>query len=218
MHVSLIFLPRMSLLSVPTQVAPPSPTDWAIIRRYSHRIKELRFFPVDRVSVSFLQAISLQPFLLCPNLRLLFWYSSTEVVPISLSITLLRCLLGPSLVSLDICALGMKDAAFQPLLTNLLLPNVKSLAIAGQRAPSGSLSLPSTLCDRLERLYLLYPIDDAALRHVTMSPKLKNLSLALNLDQSRLYQVRLPSNSIPFYNVGKLSLELLDLQFVTSLL
>ena len=210
------------LCSVYLQVPPPSPADWAVVQRYSHRVKELKFFPLDKVSSCFLRAISSQPFLLFPNLKVLFWRSTTQLdCPTSLPITFLQCLLGPSLVSLNIFAREIDNAAFQPLLTNLLRSGVKSLSIAitaSQQASIGSLSFPFPLSDYLECLLLHSSVDDVALRHIIMSPTLKELRLVLNPDQSRLHQVRLPSDITPFYNVKKMFLEVWDLQFVTSLM
>ena len=95
---------------------------------------------------------------------------------------------------------------------------ISIIELAGQQVSLGFLSLPYSLCDRLECLNLPVRIDDVSLRHIIVSPKLKDLSLPLSLDQSRLHQVHLPSDITPLYNMRVLSFKLWDLQLITSLL
>ena len=55
------------------QKMPPSPSEWVIVRRYSHRIKELRISPLDQPFHDFLQSIDVSAESFLPNLRSVHW-------------------------------------------------------------------------------------------------------------------------------------------------
>ena len=206
-------------------VQAPSPSEWAVIRRYSHRIKELRISPLDRPSYDFLQSIDVSPQSFLPNLRSLHWRPGLHYSHSSLCNVLLCHLLRPSLESLDINPSNVDDGTFQLFLANypLLCPNLKFLTIiiiTEKTLPQtivASLSQAITLHNHLEHLRLLAPINDVAFTHIAMSPRLKSLRL-LQLDTLHLYRVCLPSDVIPFRNLEILDLDVWDLPFVTTLL
>ncbi|KAH0835837.1 hypothetical protein J3R83DRAFT_9706 [Lanmaoa asiatica] len=207
--------------------APPSPSEWVTIRRYSHRIKELTIGPLGRFSLFFLRSTSLHPSLLVPNLRVLRWRLgiSTKTRPF-LSTIITQQLLSPSLISLNVTLSSVDDAILQSFLANYPFPcsNLKSVVIRvtgreqTSRTAIGTLSRAIPHHEHLECLDVSVPIDDVALTHVTVSQKLKKLALVLDPDKSNLHQVCIPSDIIPFRNVEELSLEVWDLCFVTTLL
>ena len=205
---------------------PPSPSEWVIIRRYSHRIKELRISPLDQPSYDFLRSVDVFPGSFLPNLRSLYWRPGRRYSHSSLCDVLLRHLLRPSLDYLYIALSNVDNAAFQLFLANypLLCPNLKfvTMIIFAQQTLSqttvASLSQAVMLHNHLEHLRLLAPINDVAFTHIAMSPRLKSLRLILQPDMSHLHRVCLPSDIIPFCNLEVLNLDVWDLPFVTTLL
>ena len=208
-------------------VQAPSPSEWAVIRRYSHRIKELRISPLDQPSYVLLQSIGVSSQSFFPNLRSLYWCPASALYPhSSLCNILLRHLLSPLLESLTISLTNVDDATFQLFLANypLLCPNLKFVAIiipAHKTLPQttvASLSQAITLHNHLEHLHLVAPINDVAFTHIAMSPRLKSLSLILRYDMPHLHRVCLPSDIVPFFNLEVLDLNVWNLPFVTTLL
>ncbi|KAF8553304.1 hypothetical protein OG21DRAFT_1523203 [Imleria badia] len=207
---------------------PPSPAEWAVIHRYSHRIRELTI--EGRFTLFFLRATSLHPSLLVPNLRALRWHPYCNHFPRSqpgFSIIFIHRLLSPSLVPLNVTLSDSDDVTFHSFLANypFLCSNLKSVVInniGGNEQTSNTiinaLSQAITYHKRLERLTISAPINDVALMHVAMSPKVKKLSLVLHPVRSNLHRVCIPSEITPFRNVEELSLEVWDVYHVTTLL
>lgn len=201
----------------------------AVVNRYSYRIKELKIDSYDDPDPYwFLHAVNLQPCVLLPNLRVLFWRPCLLDCPGPVSVTLLQRFLGPSLDSADLFLTSMDDATVQSFLANFLLlcPNLKSISITHDEAARWNVS--QTAIDLLsqaisrhqhfERLCLHVPIDDVALTHIATSPKVKGLNLVLHPDKSRLHQFCLSPDIIPFYHVEDFFLQIWDLDFLTALL
>ena len=162
-----------------------------------------------------------------PNLKALRWCPCIlPQDPSHLSILLIQQLLSPSLVSLNVTLSATDDVTLQSFLANhpFLCPNLTSIAISirGHEQVSRTtievLSRAITHHKHLECLDISIPIDDVALTHIAICPKLKKLALVLHPDKSRLHQFCLPSDTTPFRNVEHLSLEVWDLSFVTTLL
>ena len=206
---------------------PPSPTEWVIIHQYSHRIRELSVESPSLFSMFFLQATSLHPSLLVPNLRALNWYP--RILPLTLSalsILSIQRLLSPSLVSLNVTLSNLDDVTFQSFLANhpFLCPNLTSFDLNINRHEEVSRTIIEVLSraivrhEHLECLGISIPIDDVALTHIAMFPKLKELALVLHPDKSKLHQVPIPSDTTPFRNIECLTLEVWDLSFVMTLL
>ena len=201
--------------------------EWAVIRRYSHRIRELYIGSSYRFTLFFLQATSLHPSLLVPNLKALWWKPCILRPQPGTSIIFIQRLLSPSLISLSV-SLNDADDALRSFFANypFLCLNLKSIAVhvvdgceQVSRTTVKLLSQAVTHHEHLERLSMSYtPIDDVALSHIAMSSKLKTLSLVLHPDKSDLHRVRIPSSTTPLRNVEDLSLEVWDLDFVTTLL
>lgn len=203
---------------------PPLPTGWAIIQRYSHRVRELSILPFSQFTPLFLQATSLHPSQLLPNLKALEW--SPECDHPCLPIIFIRQLLGPSLVSLSVNLDDLDDVTSRSFLANYpsFCPNLKTILIQNGehvRSSQKTTELVSQSLIRFEDLqsfHIHIPINDVALMHVVMSSKLKKLSLILHPDISNLHRVLIPSDTIPFRNAEHVSLEVWDIHFVTTLL
>jgi hypothetical protein len=175
----------------------------------------------------FLRATSSHPSLLVPNLRVLRWRPC--IVPqahSALPIIFIQRLLSPSLVSLHVNLNDTDEVTLQSFLANhpFLCPNLKAVSIDFGRCQQLSRTTIEILSraiphhEHLECLCIPSPIDDVALTHIAMSPKLKTLTLMLHFDKSKSHQVCIPSDTIPFRNVESLSLKVWDLYFVTTLL
>ncbi|KAG8216676.1 hypothetical protein J3R82DRAFT_6877 [Butyriboletus roseoflavus] len=211
-------LPRPSL-----EQTPPSAAEWDIIHRYSHRIRELSIGPIGQFSLSFLRSTSSHPSLLVPNLRVLKWRSGINPF---LSIKFIQRFLSPSLISLDVALSDADDERMQSFFASYpsLCPDLKSIVINVARPKQVSTTTIGTLSraipryKHLESLDLSVPINDVALTHIILSPTFIRLALALHPDISSLHQICIPSDITPFRNVEKLSLEVWDLDFVTTLL
>ena len=121
------------------------------------------------------------------------------------------------------------DATLESFLANypFLCPNCTSIFL--DISDSGELEQvsPTTINvlsraiihhEHLEHLNISIPIDDVALTHIAMSPELKRLALVLHPDKSKLHQVCVSSDMIPFQNVEHFASEVWDLYFVTTLL
>ena len=155
-----------------------------------------------------------------PNLRVLKWRSQTRRF---LSIKFIQRFLSPSLITLNITLSDADDARLQSFLASYpsLCPDLKSIVIniAGRREVSsttiGTLSRAIPHHVHLESLNVSVPINDVALTHIAMSPTFKRLALVLHPGMSDLHKV---SDVTPFRNVEELSLEVWDLDFVTTLL
>ena len=155
-----------------------------------------------------------------PNLKVLRWC----LPQLALSTVFIRQLLSPSLVALHVNLNDTDDVALQSFLANypFLCPNLTWITIKiGGKVSRTTIEILSRAIphhEHLECLDIHTPIDDVALMHIAMSPKLKKLALVLHPDKSKLHQVSIPSDTIPFSNVEYLSLEVWDLYFVTTLL
>ena len=212
--------------SLTIRQTPPSPTEWVTIRRYSHRIRELSIDPRNLFSRYFLRATSLHPSLLVPNLKALKW--SPSLRSSSLSIIFIQRLLNPSLVSLNVTVHETDDVTLQSFLANLpfLCPILTIIVINNTARRRGGVSHKNTEVlsraiphhEHLECLDISIPVDDVALTHIAMSPKLKNIALVHHPDKSKLHRFCFPSDATPFRNVEYLSLDVWDLSFVTTLL
>ena len=184
--------------------------------------------PFSPFSVFLLQAAN--PSLLLPNLKALRWYPAARLNQSQHSISFIRRFLTPSLVSLDVTLLsGTDDVTLQSFFADhpFLCPNLTSIVLDiiyigehRQLSPMATKALSRAIThhEHPECLDISTPIDDAALTHIAMSPKLKKLALVLHPDKSKLHQVCVSSDMIPFRNVEHLSLHVWDLYFITSLL
>ena len=207
---------------------PLSSAEWAIIRRYTHRIKELKVYLVDQESHWFLRVTGVQACPLFPNLRVLSWPARGAGFSASRSIKLLQRLPSPSLVSVDLVLTDMNDVMAQSFISGLYrrCPDLESVVIyhsniTGWKVSQTtirSLSQTTSFLRYLECLCVDVPIDGVALTHIATSPKVKELKLVLHPDKSCLRQFRLPSDTIPFCNVRDLSLRIWDLDFLTTFL
>ena len=207
---------------------PPSPAEWAIIHRYSHRVRELTIdVSAGRFTMFFLRITSLHPSVLVPNLRVLKW--DPCVFPQSqrgLPIIFILRLLSPSLVSLRVTLGDPDDVSLHSFLANypFLCPNLKFIDIGtgGHEKISSTtikvLSRAITHHKHLERLTVYVPIDDVALTHIATSLQVKTLSLVLHPLRSNLHQIRFPSHITPFYTVKELTLQVWNVSHVTTLL
>jgi hypothetical protein len=218
----------LSLSFAHCRQTPPSPTEWLIIHRYSYRVRELTVNPFSRFCKFFSRTT--HPSLLLPNLKALRWRPYSLQRSLSpLPIMFIQQFLNPSLVSLKVTLGDTDDATLQSFLASypFLCPNLMSIVLDigdfgehEQVSPTTvkDLSQAITHHEHLEYLYISIPVDDVALMHIAMSPKLKRIGLVLHPDKSELHQVCVPSDTIPFRNVEHLSLDVWDLCFVTTLL
>lgn len=161
-----------------------------------------------------------------PNLRVLKWdpsiLSRDRLLGFPPTILLIHRFLTPSLVSLSVSVTETADGTLQSFLIRhpFLCPNLTSITVdlGGRENESRTtieiLSQAITRYEHLEQLDISAPMDDAALTHVAMSPKLKMIAIILQAKP----KVCIPSDITPFRNVQDLQMEVWDLDFFTTLL
>ncbi|KAF8137202.1 hypothetical protein EV363DRAFT_654129 [Boletus edulis] len=198
---------------------PPTSSQFAIINRYSHRVREVTIS--ESTSVRFLQCTSMRPSCLLPNLMVLHWDSFG--LPPHIPIILIQRLLSPTLVSLTATLAEADGATLLSFLDNYpqLCPNLKSVQFSFLAGHSATIiqALSRAICSQntLENVILYAPVDDKALEHLSMLPSLKVLTVTLSERSRPRTRSILPTDPL-FRNVEVLEFKTSDLDLVTNLL
>lgn len=186
------------------------------MNRYLYRIQELQV--EDSHSLFFLQSTLFETTLL-PNLRVLKWNQQRNG-----TLMYIKPLVCPSLTVLDIIAYEIDEKALSSLFRTLpsICPGLKTINFSTDSPYYKDFKDPlsQALCsiNDLKCLTIHTAVEDIAMEHILMSPKLEELTLATNPNQLAEF-IPTPSDTvIPLRNVKKLDLWLAELSFITKFL
>ncbi|KAF8553315.1 hypothetical protein OG21DRAFT_1510344 [Imleria badia] len=161
----------------------PTSSEFVVIDRYAHRIRELVIG--DSASVRFLQCTSIRASCLLPNLRALEWNPSR--LPTHAPVILIRQLLSPTLVSLDATLTKADGTTLFSFFDNypILGRNLKSVKTrfsGGAHAVTTTQALSRAICSQkaLEKASLGPLINNITLRYLSTLPTLKVLKGSLS--------------------------------------